>query len=310
MAKLTDPSARLRCFDQILSGAEAAHLSGVVHRDIKPENILCDANVTSFVVADFGIAHFGDEELYTAAETRDDARLANFLYAAPEQRERGKPVTDRSDIYALGLLLNELFTGSVPHGTAYKTIADSSSDYAWLDSVIEAMIRQRPEQRLSSIGAIKLALIRHKQDFVMRQRLDEIERTVIPTTEVTDPLAKQPPQILDFGWSRGKLTLILDRPVHNEWVVALQNMGDYTAVYGKHPEAFSFQGKAATVAAGEHEIQDIINYFKAWLPKATAVYARTIEREQRKAEDLQRAQLLAEQAEIEQNRRIRATIKI
>lgn len=79
----------LPLFSLILDGVEAAHLLRVWHRDLKPENVLCDANSGSAVIADFGIAHFEEDELYTAVETRNGDRLANFQYAAPEQRIRG-----------------------------------------------------------------------------------------------------------------------------------------------------------------------------------------------------------------------------
>ena len=83
-------AALLTLYDEILSGVEAAHLQGVVHRDLKPENVLVDSARSQVCVADFGIAHFADEELYTAVDTASDARLANFQYAAPEQKARGR----------------------------------------------------------------------------------------------------------------------------------------------------------------------------------------------------------------------------
>jgi len=64
------PDARvLPLFDQILSGVEAAHLKKVFHRDLKPENILYDRRADCLVVADFGIAHFEEDQLLTARET-------------------------------------------------------------------------------------------------------------------------------------------------------------------------------------------------------------------------------------------------
>jgi eukaryotic-like serine/threonine-protein kinase len=110
----------LKLYDQMLSGVDAAHLHGVVHRDLKPENVLVDSTGAQACVADFGIAHFADEELYTAVETAPDVRLANFQYAAPEQKMRGRTVDRRTDIYALGLMLNELFTGEIPHAVGYR----------------------------------------------------------------------------------------------------------------------------------------------------------------------------------------------
>ena len=67
-----------RYFAQLLDGVEAAHLQGVVHRDLKPENVLYDRQTETLVVADFGVAHFQEEELYTVVETAPNTRLANF----------------------------------------------------------------------------------------------------------------------------------------------------------------------------------------------------------------------------------------
>jgi serine/threonine protein kinase len=59
----------LPLFSQILSGVEAAHMLKVIHRDLKPENCLYNARNNMLVVADFGIAHFTADELYTFVET-------------------------------------------------------------------------------------------------------------------------------------------------------------------------------------------------------------------------------------------------
>ena len=92
MVKKIDPREVLPRFANILDGLEAAHLKGVWHRDIKPENILSADNGNTLVLADFGIAHFEEEELFTAVATKNDERLANFQYSAPEQRARGQNV--------------------------------------------------------------------------------------------------------------------------------------------------------------------------------------------------------------------------
>lgn len=92
----------LPVFSEILNGVEAAHLQHVTHRDLKPQNILCNAESNVYVVADFGIASFEEEELYTAVETQRNERLANFQYSAPEQRTRGREIGSKADVYALG----------------------------------------------------------------------------------------------------------------------------------------------------------------------------------------------------------------
>jgi len=111
-------------FMQMLDGIGFAHSKGVWHRDIKPENILIDPLTNQVVIADFGIAHFSHDIIVTSIETKATDKLANFVYAAPEQRERNGLVDGHCDIFSLGLILNEMFTGTVIAGTNYKTVSD------------------------------------------------------------------------------------------------------------------------------------------------------------------------------------------
>ena len=141
-------------FFQILDAVEAAHFKGVWHRDLKPENILHDTQKDLLVLADFGIAHFTEEQLCTEVETRKGDRLANFQYSAPEQRARRQDVDGRADIFALGLILNELFTGEVIQGTRFKKIVEISPEYAYVDQVVEEMVSQSRDDR-PAIGTIK-----------------------------------------------------------------------------------------------------------------------------------------------------------
>jgi serine/threonine protein kinase len=152
------PDRVLDLFTQVLEGIEAAHERRVWHRDLKPENILYDPPSDTVVVADFGIADFTEDELFTAVETRDQERLANFLYSAPEQRVRGKEVNGRADIFALGLILNEMFTGRVPQGTGIRRITDVAPKYGYLDATVEAMTQQDPVRRPPDIKSVKKEL--------------------------------------------------------------------------------------------------------------------------------------------------------
>ena len=122
-------------------------------------------------MVDFGIARFTEEALFTAVETRAQDRLANFLYAAPEQRVRGRDVGPVADIYALGLILNEMFTGEVPQGSGHKRIGDVAPQYGYLDTSVDRMIRQSPAERPGSIAEIKRELIARGNEFVSQQKL-------------------------------------------------------------------------------------------------------------------------------------------
>ncbi|MGB0037289.1 MAG: serine/threonine-protein kinase, partial [Terriglobales bacterium] len=88
---------------QLCAGLAAAHAKGVLHRDLKPANIMLDGRGQA-VITDFGLASLADQA--KGAEVRSGTPA----YMAPEQLS-GKEVTEKSDIYALGLVLYELFTG-------------------------------------------------------------------------------------------------------------------------------------------------------------------------------------------------------
>lgn len=116
---------------QLLDGVEAAHLQGVRHGDLKPENVLHDPEARRLVVADFGMVHFAGSS------------LANAQYAAPEQRAHAR-VDHRADIYALGLILNEMFTDESAQGAGRKLIGSVAPEYAYLDDLVERMVREPP----------------------------------------------------------------------------------------------------------------------------------------------------------------------
>ncbi len=86
---------------KICAGLAAAHDKGVLHRDLKPSNIMLDGR-GEVLIMDFGLAGIAHEI--------EDVRSGTPAYMAPEQLA-GKEVTARSDIYSLGLVLYELFTG-------------------------------------------------------------------------------------------------------------------------------------------------------------------------------------------------------
>lgn len=294
-------------FSQVLDGVEAAHLKGVVHRDLKPENILYQEQ--TLAIADFGTARFTEDLLIALVQTGPADRLANFLYAAPEQRVQGAKVTASADIYALGLMLNEMFTGAVPHGTDYVKIGAVSQQHEYLDPIVERMLRQSATDRLASISDVKTLLIKAGAEALSLQRISTIDQAVIKVGEIDEPLAFEPPKLIAADWNGGVLRLTLDRPVTRAWIQALQNMGNFSSVMGKTPSTFSFSGDQATVGARENEAQRIIDFFKQWLPAATQNLRHNLEAEVQRRETQQREKLrqerVAEQQRIEVNSRLR-----
>ncbi|MFD7507098.1 Stk1 family PASTA domain-containing Ser/Thr kinase [Streptomyces sp. NPDC059850] len=104
------PRAALDILEPVLAALGAAHRAGFVHRDMKPENVLIgdDGRVK---VADFGLVRAVDTN--TSAST--GSVLGTVSYLAPEQIEHGTADT-RADVYACGVVLFEMLTGSKPHG--------------------------------------------------------------------------------------------------------------------------------------------------------------------------------------------------
>ncbi|HKW88092.1 MAG TPA: serine/threonine-protein kinase [Candidatus Acidoferrales bacterium] len=90
---------------QICSGLKEAHAQGIVHRDLKPENVMIDAQ-GNVKIMDFGIARSME-----AGTRLTGSMVGTPAYMAPEQ-VAGKPVDYRTDIYSLGLMLYEMFTGA------------------------------------------------------------------------------------------------------------------------------------------------------------------------------------------------------
>ena len=144
---------------QVCAGLAAAHAKGVLHRDLKPANIMLDGR-GQVVITDFGLAGVADEI------RGSEVRSGTPAYMAPEQLE-GKEVTMLSDIYALGLVLYEVFTGKRAfaektagglRGHDDRTPSRPSSVVKDLDPIVEKVILRCLETEPSSRPANALAI--------------------------------------------------------------------------------------------------------------------------------------------------------
>jgi predicted Ser/Thr protein kinase len=150
---------------QICSALSEAHGQGIVHRDLKPENIVIDRQ-GNVKVMDFGIAR----SLETTTSTTG-VMVGTPAYMAPEQAE-SKPTDTRSDIYSLGLVLYEMFTGQsafradTPVGLAIKQIHETPPAPreveptlpAHVEKAILKCLEKNPAKRFQSVDELEAAL--------------------------------------------------------------------------------------------------------------------------------------------------------
>ncbi len=102
------PRKRSKSIQQVCQALDAAHSVGVIHRDLKPQNIMQDP-AGRILVMDFGLARTVEGD----GMTQTGAVVGTMEYMSPEQA-LGKDLDQRSDIFALGLILFELLTGKTP----------------------------------------------------------------------------------------------------------------------------------------------------------------------------------------------------
>ena len=150
---------------QICSGLKEAHAQGIVHRDLKPENIMIDVQ-GNVKIMDFGIARSME------AITQHTASMVGTpAYMSPEQ-VTGKPVDYRTDVYALGLIMYEVFTGKQafqadnPVTLAFMQVRETPPDphdlepsiSMPLENAILQCLEKTPSQRFQSIVQLEEAL--------------------------------------------------------------------------------------------------------------------------------------------------------
>ncbi len=150
--------ARLALFLEIASAVAYAHQNLIVHRDLKPSNILVTADGHAKLL-DFGTAKLLDA---AGEKTATHAHLLTPRYASPEQL-RNEPVSTRSDIYSLGLVLYEMLSGARAFSTTGEAISELARAYQFtaptplspklprdLRSIVYKALEHQPQDRYSS----------------------------------------------------------------------------------------------------------------------------------------------------------------
>lgn len=181
---------------QVGRGIQAAHAKNIVHRDIKPQNIIISTD-GKVKVTDFGIARAVSEN------TIHSDVMGSVHYASPEQARNGY-VSNRSDIYSLGIVMYEMVTGRVPFdGDSTVAVAiqhlqdemDPPSKYApnlpiSLEKIIQKCTQKSPDRRYDSMESLLIdlrkALLNPNEDFVTLVPFSQDKTRVLTDDEVNE----------------------------------------------------------------------------------------------------------------------------
>ncbi len=197
--------------DVVLSALAAAHAKGIVHRDIKPENVLLEEGTGRPKVADFGLARAISE----VSNTTTGTVLGTVAYLAPETISTGH-VDKRADVYAVGILAFEMFTGRLPHegeGPIQVAFAHVNTDvppvsaFAGhlgrpLDLLVRALTARDPDQRPRD-AAVALDVLRSTFRQIPNEVLDIPAKAAPPPSSAAVKAAR---------------TAVVERPPAGGWV--------------------------------------------------------------------------------------------
>ena len=194
---IINPKSAIDIGIQIADGLAAAHEKGIVHRDIKPENIMIRKDGIAQIM-DFGLAKLRGN---VSRLTKEGSTVGTAGYMSPEQVQ-GQDADHRSDIFSLGVVLYELFTGQLPfkgvHETAlmYEIVNVDAAPMSTvkpeidpeLDRIVLECLQKEPDERYNSVKDIAKDLKRFKRES-SRERVSRITtaRTAFRTLESASP---------------------------------------------------------------------------------------------------------------------------
>jgi serine/threonine protein kinase len=177
-----DTNRKLDVIIQTCKALSYAHRNGVIHRDIKPANVLIHTN-GNVLVLDFGIAKFLDEGGSNGHRTRTEVIMGSLDYMSPEQRTATSRVTAASDLYSLGVLMYELFTGAKPVGHFRPPSEINPTIPEPLEEVMLRCLDPDPGNRLASADEIKERLLKILQGAHLPRAQKERATQAIPKVE-------------------------------------------------------------------------------------------------------------------------------
>jgi serine/threonine-protein kinase len=169
---------------QVASALSAAHSAGIVHRDLKPENVFLVGGVAGGAASDdVRVVDFGAAKIIGSSRvTRQGVVFGTPHYMSPEQAS-GQPVDHRADLYSLGIIMYEMFTGRVPfEADTYmgvltqhmfvqplrpSEVHPAARELGALEEITMVCLAKKPEERYGSMDELMAAL-----DEVVQPRSD------------------------------------------------------------------------------------------------------------------------------------------
>jgi len=204
------PLDAIRLMDGVLAAVAAAHAAEVLHRDLKPANVLLEEGPQGLIarVTDFGIAKVFSDDARNG-HTRVGVTMGTPGYMAPEQWADAANADASADVFALGVILYELMSGTRPYdGDSSTAVLDATmagrhvrlvdrlpSIDPEIAAVIERAIRPDPAERFASVAAFRDALreaagiaTRAEPTIVMPLLGDSATATFVPTRTTLRPM--------------------------------------------------------------------------------------------------------------------------
>jgi eukaryotic-like serine/threonine-protein kinase len=195
------PEQAARVMLQICRALEAAHVEGVIHRDLKPQNIMLDGSGRVYVM-DFGIAR----SAYLPGMTQTGALIGTPEYMSPEQG-RGEKLTERSDIFSLGIIFYELLTGKSPYysdtplATLWKRMQEKATPPVVVDPTLP--------QALSGIVVKALEIEPENRFASAREMAEQLEIWLGPSAGSSTIFLPAPRISAYWKWASAALAILL-----------------------------------------------------------------------------------------------------
>jgi serine/threonine-protein kinase len=185
-ARVLEPHRGLRIALQICRALAAAHGKGVVHRDMKPENVFLQRTPDGeevVKIVDFGIAQLRTNEEAAAGASKRRLTRTGMIFGTPEymspEQAAGKHADLRSDVYAVAIILYEMFTGAVPFtGETFLEVLNKH-----LNGTMPPMPAVFPELRISPELQAVIAHGLEKSPELRYQSMNEFAHALLATPE-------------------------------------------------------------------------------------------------------------------------------